>query len=72
MGFLTSKASTAFTQLGQVFTEAPIFPHYHQESHINIKTNASGNAIGRALSQLTLDSAQWHLVAYFSRKMIPA
>ncbi len=34
--------------------------------------DASGYAIGRILSELTSDDlGQWHLVAFFSRKMIP-
>lgn len=31
-----------------------------------------GYAIGDILSLLTLESGQWHFVAFFSRKMIPA
>ena len=61
----------------QAFIEAPILRHFDPECHIRIETNASGYAIGRVLSQLTSDhltsdQGQWHPVAYFSRKMIPA
>ena len=79
--FLTSEAKEAFNRLRQAFTEAPILRHFDPECHIRIKTDASGYAIGGVLSQLTpnqvtLDDAigsnvDWHLVAYFSRKMIP-
>ena len=75
--FLTPSAREAFNQLRQAFTEAPILRHFDPECHIRIETDASGYAIGGVLSQLTSDhltsdQGQWHLVAYFSRKMIPA
>ena len=75
--FLTPGAREAFNQLRQAFTEAPILRHFDPECHIRIETNASGYAIGGVLSQLTSDhltsnQGQWHPVAYFSRKMIPA
>ena len=35
--------------------------------------DVSGYTIGRIFSQLTLDNlGQWHLVAFFSQKIIPA
>ena len=82
--FLTPAAKKAFSLLRQAFIEAPILRHFDPESHIRIETDASGYAIGGVLSQLNLDSnappndsnksdfGQWHPVAYFSRKMIPA
>ena len=84
--FLTPGAREAFNQLRQAFTEAPILRHFDPECHIRIETDASSYAIGGVLSQLTSDQVtldsesiltksdfgQWHLVAYFSRKMIPA
>ena len=80
--FLTSKAKKAFNCLRQAFTKAPILQHFDPEYHIRIETNTSGYAIGGVLSQLTpnqvtLDdtirsNVDWHPVAYFSRKMIPA
>ena len=82
--FLTPDAKEAFNHLRLAFIEAPILRHFDSESHIRIETNASGYAIGGVLSQLNLDSdappndlnksdfGQWHLVAYFSKKMIPA
>ncbi len=40
---------------------------------MRIEMDASSYAIGGILSQLTSDdSGQWHPVAFFSRKMIPA
>ena len=75
--FLTPDAREAFNQLRQAFTEAPILRHFDPEGHIRIETDASGYAIGGVLSQLTSDhltsdQGQWHPVAYFLRKMIPA
>ena len=70
--FLTPDARRAFTQLRQAFTEAPILRHFNPERHIRIKTDASGYAIGGVLSQMTSETGQWHLVAYYSRKIISA
>ncbi len=56
----------------QAFLKALILNHFDPERHIRIETDASGYAIGEVLSQLTSDdSGRWHLVAFFSRKMIP-
>ena len=84
--FLTSDAKEAFNHLRLAFIKAPILRHFDLKSHIRIETDTSGYAIGGVLSQLNLDYdvppnnsnsnksdfGQWHLVAYFSRKMIPA
>ena len=70
--FLTPNARQAFTQLRQAFTKAPILRHFDPECHICIETDASGYAIGGVLSQMTSETGQWHPVAYYSRKMIPA
>ena len=75
--FLTPSTKEIFNQLKQAFTKAPILQHFDPECHIRIETNASGYAIRRVLNQLTSDhltsdQGQWHPVAYFSRKMIPA
>ena len=73
LDFLTPGAKLAFTKLRQAFFKAPILHHVNPERHIRIETDASGYAIGGVLSQLTSDdSGQWHLVAFFSRKIIPA
>ena len=82
MGFLTSEARLAFTQLKQAFVKAPILHHFDLESYIQIETDISGYAIGGILSQLSsgtradgvvtkADLGQWHPVAFFSRKIIP-
>ena len=81
--FLTPDARTAFNRLRLAFTEAPILRHFDPECHIRIETDASGYAIGGVLSQLASETrsdgvvtktnlSQWHLVAFFLRKMISA
>ena len=80
--FLTSDTREAFNRLRQAFTKAPILRHFNPECHIWIETDASGYAIREVLSQLTSNqvisdgtigsNVDWHPVAYFSRKMIPA
>ncbi len=71
--FLTANTRKAFTKLKQAFVEALILNHFDSERHIQIETDTSGYVIGGILSQLTLDnSGRWHLVAFFSKKMIPA
>ena len=82
-GFFTPKARLAFTQLRQAFVKAPILYHFDLKSQIRIKTDALGYAIGGILNQLssrirpdgviTEDNlGQWHLVGFFSKKMISA
>ena len=62
----------AFIGLRQVFIKAPILYHFDPKSHIRVETDVSGYVISGVFSQLTSDnSSQWHLVAFFSRKMIP-
>ena len=72
-GFFTSGARKAFNELKQAFIKTPILHHFDPECHILVETDASDYAIGGVLSQLILgNSGQWHMVAFFSRKMIPA
>ena len=81
--FLTPDARGAFNHLRLAFTKAPILWHFDPECHIWIEIDALGYAIGSVLSQLASKTrpdrivtktnlGQWHLVAFFSRKMIPA
>ena len=71
--YLTSGAKRAFTQLRQAFIKALILRHFDSECHIRIQTDVSNYAIGRVLSQLTLDNlGWWHPVAFYSQKMILA
>ena len=81
--FLTPNAKKAFNYLWLAFIKALILQHFNLKNHIRIKTNASSYAIGGVLSQSNLNSdallndlnlksdfGQWHLIAYFSKKMI--
>ena len=81
--FLTSDAREAFNHLRLAFIKASILRHFDLECHIRIETDVSSYAIGDVLSQLAsgtspdgvvtkTDLGQCHLVAFFSRKMIPA
>ena len=74
--FLIPDAKKAFNHLWLAFIKAPILRHFDPESHIRIKTKALRYAINGVLNQLNLGSHtplnQWHPIAYFSRKMIPA
>ena len=81
--FLTPEARSAFNHLRLAFIKAPILCYFNPKCHIWIKTDASAYAIGGVLSQLAsgtspdrgitqADFGQWHPVAFFSRKMIPA
>ena len=70
--FLISKAKLAFTKLRQAFLKALVLYNFNLERHIRIETNVSGYAINEVFSQLTWDDlSQWHLVVFFSHKMIP-
>ena len=65
--YLTPEARLAFTQLKKVFSKAPILQQFDPKCHIWIETDTSSYAIGRVLSQLTLDNLdQWHPVAFYS------
>ena len=68
----TLDAKKAFNQLRQVFTKVPSLQNFDLEQYIRVKIDATGHVIGRVLSQLTNNSGQWHPVAYFLHKMIPA
>ena len=81
--FLTPKTRAAFNCLRLAFTKAPILRYFDPEYYIWIEADASGYAIDGVLSQLAfrtrpdgvvlkIDLSQWYLVAFFSRKMIPA
>ena len=69
--FLTPGARLVFTKLRQAFFKALILHHFDLKYYIRIKTDVLGYAIGGVFSQLTLDDLSWwHLVAFFSWKMI--
>ncbi len=71
--FPISEAKQAFIKLRQTFVEALISNHFNLECHIQIEMDVSGYAIGAIINQLTLNNlSQWHLVAFFSKKIILA
>ena len=71
--FFTPKARLVFIELRQAFVKASILHYCDPERYIWVETDASGYAIGRDFSQLTLDDlGQWHPVVFFSQKMILA
>jgi hypothetical protein len=60
----------AFREIKTAFTQAPVLRHYDPALRLRLETDASAFAIAAILSQL-FDS-EWHPVAFWSRKMIPA
>lgn len=64
------EATTAFTELKESFTSAPILRHFNPDLEVIIETDASNFAIGCVLSQKW--EARLHPVAFHSRKMTPA
>ena len=53
--FLIFRIKMTFTKLRQAFIKASIFYYFDLERHIQIEMDTSGYAIGKVLSQLTLD-----------------
>ena len=81
--FLTPDTKIAFNRLWLAFTKTPILQHFDPKCHIQVETDVLGYAISGVLSQMTSETStngvvtkanlgQWQLVAFFSRKMIPA
>jgi hypothetical protein len=68
----SSQAQEAFEELKRRFTSAPILRHFDPDLPIRLHTDASSFAISGILSQLRPEDSQWHPVAFFSRKCIPA
>ena len=66
----SSQAQEAFEELKRRFTSAPILRHFDPDLPIRLHTDASGFAISGIISQL--HGTEWHPVAFFSRKCIPA
>lgn len=65
------EARTAFTNLKQLFTTAPVLCHFDPHLQAILETDASDCAISSILSQKHAD-LQFHPVAFFSRKMADA
>ena len=72
--FLSFNAKKTFNNLWLEFIKASILWHFDLKSHIQIQFNVSGYDIDAILSHLNLNSYaslnQWHIIAYFFRKMI--
>ena len=73
LDFLTPGAKLAFIKLRQAFVKALILNYFDPEDYIYVKTDALGDAIGRVLSQQTLNNLdRWYPVVFFHQKMTPA
>ncbi|KAF4546986.1 Transposon Tf2-5 polyprotein-like protein 3 [Elsinoe fawcettii] len=60
----------AFEDIRDAFTRAPILRHYDPAAPLRIESDASKFAVAAILSQLF--GTEWHPIAFWSRKMIPA
>ena len=60
----------AFQTLKRSFTEAPVLRHYDPALPLRVESDASNFAVAAVLSQLF--GSEWHPIAFWSRKMIPA
>ena len=69
--FLNPKAKESFQKLKMAFCEEPVLQHFNISKSIRLETDASGKAIGGVLCQQDTEM-NWHPVAYYSRKMLPA
>ena len=68
---MTSEAKEFFQKLKKIFCKEPVLQHFNVSKLIRLETNASRKAIGGVLCQQDTDM-NWHLVAYYLRKMLPA
>jgi len=66
-----TEAETAFRELKQRFTTAPILAHFNPMRPVLIETDASDFALGAILSQQD-EEGRLHPVAFHSRKFQPA
>lgn len=72
LDFFTSKFRPDFTKLSQVFIKVSIIHNFKLKYYIYIIINVFGYVIDKVFNPLTLDNlSQWHLVVFFSKKMIP-
>ena len=56
-----------------MFVNALILNYFDPKRHIPMKIDVFGYAISKILNQLISDNlGQWHLIASFFKKMIPA
>ena len=66
------EAEKIFRRLREAFTKASLLCHFDSELLIRVKTNTLDFDLIDILTQLQNDNKQWHLVAFYSRKMISA
>ncbi|KFY19162.1 hypothetical protein V493_08103, partial [Pseudogymnoascus sp. VKM F-4281 (FW-2241)] len=65
----------AFDQLKEAFTTAPTLVHFDPSRRIRLETDSSGFGLAGNLSQLVEEpgkKAEWHPVAFYSKKLEPA
>jgi len=67
----THEAESAFTELKNRFTSAPILAHFDPKRPVIVETDASGFALGAVLLQRDNEN-RLHLIAFHSRKFTPA
>jgi hypothetical protein len=65
----TEKTRITFAQLKDVFIKTSILLHFDSKRKIRLKIDAFDFAISEILSQLIKETSQWHLIAFFFRKM---
>ena len=74
---MTDEVRKAFKRLKNAFSSAPVLQHFDPSKPIRIETDTSGFAIAGILSQPgdpipgRWSDAHWHLVVFWSRKIIP-
>ncbi len=66
------KARSAFQNLKQAFTSAPMLLHYDPSKPTRLETDASGYALAGVITQQQEAGGLWYPVAFWSRKMLPA
>ena len=69
--FLTKEVKESFQKLKKAFCEEPILQHFDVSKPIKVEIDASEKAIGNMLCQQDTNN-NWHPIAYYLRKMVPA
>ena len=67
----TDTAEKVFGWIKKSFSGAGVVAHFDPRKRIRLETDASKFAIAAILSQFQ-EEGQWHPVAFWSRKLIPA
>lgn len=69
--FLTQEAQKSFQELKLAFCKESVLQYFDILKPIRLETDAFGKAIGGVLCQQDSDM-NWHPIAYYSHKMLPA